>query len=414
MTATRSTRIVVTGIGTVAPNGIGKDEFWTNCFAGVSGIKPISLFDTSPYRCHRAGEVVDFTPEDHLGPKGLRTLDRTTRLALVAAKQAIDDARLEVTPETCNEIGVVLGCTMGSVRSISEFDLQGIREGPRYVNPALFPNVVMNSPASQIAIRFQLRGHNSTISTGFTAGLDAIGYALQLLQLGRVNAVVVGGVEELCAQTFLGFYRLGLLATADAGSAPRYAPLHARRSGTLLGEGAAVFVLEPLEEARRRNAPIYAELLGYGTAFHPDSMYRCDPSATAAVTALRDALNEADIHPEEVDYVSACANATRAADAMEMTAIKTVFGPRASTVPVSAVKSMLGESFSAAGAMQLAVTVGAIARQQVPPTVNWDAELDDADFDVVPNRARSAGVRTAVVQSIALTGASSALAVRGV
>lgn len=409
-----SKRIVVTGIGVVAPNGIGKESFWNNCFTGVSGIKPITLFDTHHYRCHSAAEVTSFAPEDYLGPKGLRTLDRTTRLALVAAKLAIDDSGLSVTPATCHDVGVVLGCTMGSVRSISEFDLQGLREGPRYVNPGLFPNVVMNAPASQISIRFQLRGLNSTISTGFTAGLDAIGYALRLLQLGRVKAVVVGGVEELCLQTFLGFYRLGLLATGDNGSAPRYAPLHARRSGTILGEGAALVVLEPLEEARRRNAHAYAELLGYGTAFGPDSMYRCDPSATAAVTALRQALREAGIPPEAIDYVSACANATRAADAMEMTAVKAVFGSRVSEIPISAVKSMLGESFSASGALQVAAAIGALVRQQVPPTVNWETEDADMELDVVPNQARSARVRTVVAQSIALTGTSSAIVMRGV
>jgi len=331
MTSDRLARVAITGIGVVAPNGTGRDEFWRNCFAGTSGIKPITLFDTQPYRCHTGGEITAFSPEDHLGPKGIRTLDRTTRLALVAAKLALDDAKLEITPEARKDIGVVLGCTMGSVRSISEFDLEGLREGPRYVNPALFPNVVMNSPASQISIRFQLRGANSTISTGFSAGLDAIGYAMRLLQLGRVKAVVVGAVEELCLQTFLGFYCLGLLATGELESRPVFSPLHARRSGTLLGEGAAVFVLETLDEARRRGAHAHAEVLGYGTAFHPASMHRCDPSATSAVSAVREAMNEARVGAHDIDYVGACANSTRAVDTMDMAAMKTVFGSRASS-----------------------------------------------------------------------------------
>ena len=406
-------RIVITGVGIVAPNGIGKEEFWDNCFAGVSGVGPITLFDTCRYRCHSAGEVRSFTPEDHLGSKGLRTLDRTTRLALVAAKLALEDAQCEVTPANGKDVGVVLGSTMGSLHSISQFDMVGLRDGPRYVNPALFPNVVINSPASQVSIRFKLRGLSSTISTGFTAGLDAIGYALHLLQLGRVKAMVVGGVEELCLQTFLGFYRLGLLAAQENGSPSGDALPPARRRGTLLGEGAAVFVLEPLEEARRRNIRAYAELLGYSTAFHPDSMHRYDPSAAAAVKALRQVLHDTELRPEAIDYVGACASSTRAIDAMERTAITRVFGAHPSHLSVSAVKSMLGESFSAAAALQLAVAVGAIVRQQVPPTVRWEAGDAEIKRHVVPHQARSTRVETALVPSISLTGISSALVVRG-
>lgn len=258
MEYTERRRVAITGIGVVAPNGIGKEAFWSHCFAGVSGIKPITLFDTSKYRCHLAGEVSHFEPEQYLGPKGLRTLDRTTLLSLVAAKLAIDDARLEITDDNRNDIGVVLGSTMGSVHSISEFDRVGLREGPRYVNPALFPNAVINSPASQVAIRFKLRGLNSTISTGFTASLDAISYAVDMLRLGRVTTLLVGGVEELCLETFLGFYKLGFLATSQNGHPPAYKPFAEDRCGALLGEGAVFVVLELLEDAAARGATIYA------------------------------------------------------------------------------------------------------------------------------------------------------------
>ncbi len=247
-------RIVITGVGVVAPNGIGKEEFWAHCAAGISGIKRITLFDTSAYRCHYAGEISNFQPERYLGSKGLRNLDRTTLLALVAAKLAIDDAHLEITDENRNDIGVVLGSTMGSVHSISEFDKEGLREGPRYVNPAHFPNAVINSPASQVSIRFGVRGMNSTISTGFTASLDAICYGLDMLQLGRARILVIGGVEELCIQTFLGFYKLGFLATAQNGTLPLYAPFDFQRKGALLGEGAAFIVMESLEISKNSGA----------------------------------------------------------------------------------------------------------------------------------------------------------------
>ena len=365
----KRTRIVITGAGVVAPNGLGKDEFWRNCSAGVSGIKPITLFDVSKYRCRWAGEVSDFQPEPHLGSKGLRNLDRTTLLALVAAKFAIDDATLEITDENRNDIGVVLGSTMGSVHSISEFDKEGLREGPRYVNPAHFPNTVINSPASQVAIRFGLRALNATISTGFTASLDAIGYALDMLQLERAEVLLVGGVEELCIQTFLGFYKLGFLATTQNGAAPFYGPFDARHCGALLGEGAAFFVLESLEHAQARGATIYAECLGYSSQFHPACLYRYDPNAHGPIAVMRQVLKEADLTPERIDALSTSANSTKAGDAMEQTAITGVFNGRAAHLPQSNIKSLLGESFSASGAFQLASALSTLAHEQEADTV---------------------------------------------
>ncbi len=354
-------RIVITGVGVVAPNGLGKDEFWRHCASGVSGMKPITLFDVSTYRCRLAGEVSNFQPEQHLGSKGLRNLDRTTLLSLVAAKLAIEDAALEMTDENRNDIGVVLGSTMGSVHSISEFDKEGLREGPRYVNPAHFPNTVINSPASQVAIRFCLRGLNATISTGFTASLDAIGYALDMLQLERAETLLVGGVEELCIQTFLGFYKLGFLATAPHGAPPFYGPFDARHCGALLGEGAAFFVLESLERAQARGATIYAECLGYSSQFHPACLYRYDPNAHGPIAVMHQVLQDADLTPERIDALSTSANSTKAGDEMERAAITSVFNGRADRVPTAAVKSLLGESFSAAGALQLAAVLGTLA-----------------------------------------------------
>src|SRR3989338_2336620 len=190
-------RILITGVGVVAPNGSGKEEYWNNCREGVSGIQEISLFDATPYRCQVAGQVRAIEAERHLGRKGLRTLDRTTLLSLVAAKLALDDARINLEQADLDAMGVVLGSTMGSVRSISSFDVEAVRDGPRYVNPALFPNTVINSPASQVSIRFGIRGLNSTISAGFSSSLCAIEYAVDMLRLGRSRCLLAGGVEEL-------------------------------------------------------------------------------------------------------------------------------------------------------------------------------------------------------------------------
>lgn len=347
-------RIVITGLGVVAPNGIGKEQFWKNCAAGVSGIKPITLFDVSKYRCRYAGEISDFQPATYLGSKGLRNLDRTTLLALVAAKLAIDDAKLEITDDNRNDIGVVLGSTMGSVHSISEFDKEGLREGPRYVNPAHFPNTVINSPASQVAIRFGLKGLNTTIATGFTASLDSIGYAIDMLRLGRAKTLLVGGVEELCIQTFLGFYKLGFLVTSQNGTMPSYRPLGECPSGALLGEGAAFIVLETLETATERNAMIVAEVRSYASQFHPACMHRYDPEARGPIAVLRDALTEAQLSPEAIGSIASSANATKSGDAMERKALENVFGSRLQRIAVETPKCLFGETFSAAGALACA------------------------------------------------------------
>jgi len=395
-------RVVITGVGVVAPNGIGKEEFWANCAGGVSGIKPITLFDVSKYRCKYAGEVSNFHPEKYLGSKGLRNLDRTTMLSLVAAKLAIEDAGLEITDENRDDIGVVLGSTMGSVHSISEFDKEGLREGPRYVSPAHFPNTVINSPASQVAIRFGLRGLNSTISTGFSASLDAIGYAMDMLRFDRAKTLLVGGVEELCIQTFLGFYKLGFLATSQNGSPPLFCPFHAQRCGALLGEGAAFFILELLEHAQARDAKVYAELLSFASQFHPDSLRRYDSEAKSQIHVIRESIKAAELSPADIDSISACANSTQAVDAMEQKAFDAVFGIDASDIPISAVKSVLGESFSASGAFQLAMTVGSLMQQGVVvktcgPDLHMASEVSDKN--VLVNSFGPTGISSALIVS---------------
>ena len=354
-------RIVITGLGVVAPNGIGKEAFWANCRAGVSGIKEITLFDTSKYRCHWAGEISNFQPEQYLGPKGLRNLDRTTLLALVAAKLAIDDAKLSITDENRNDIGVVLGSTMGSVHSISEFDKEGLREGPRYVNPAHFPNTVINSPASQVAIRFGLKGLNTTIATGFTASLDAMGYAMDMLRLGRAKTLLVGGVEELCIQTFLGFYKLGLLATSKDETMPVFAPCSGKGAGTLLGEGAAFVVLELERDALARNAPILAVLAGYGTYFDPKSVFRFDPEGRGMREAVSAALADAGIRADQVASVSRCANGVSGSEQGERAAIDALFAGSANSISSLSGKELFGETFSADGALRLAMALGQAA-----------------------------------------------------
>lgn len=404
-------RVVVTGIGVLASNGSGKDAFWSAIREGVSGIRPVTLFSTASARAKTAGEIHDFKAESYLGDKGLRIFDRSTKLVLSASKLALDDAGLgyPLNEDLALRTGVSLGSTLGSVWSISEFDKQGLRDGPRSVNPALFPNTVINAPASQISIRFNIKGFNATISTGFSASLDAIDYAVNQIKLYDYNVVLSGGVEELCLQTFLGFHKIGHLAGSRPGKAELNCPFDKRRNGIVLGEGACMLVLEEMTHAKKRGAHMYAEILGYGTSFDPESRNMYSPKAEGAITAIEIALEDAKIKADEINYISASANSTLDCDVMETRAVNRVFGKKAKSVPMSSIKSMIGDTFSAGGAMNVAASLGAIADGVIPPTVNYTIKDSRCDLDYVPNEARNTIVDKVLVDSFTPTGVNSSL-----
>ena len=401
-------KVVVTGIGVLSPIGIGRDSYWEALFQARTGFRQITLFDTTPFNVHVAGELTDFDPVLYLGKKGLRTLDRSTRLISSAAKLAIDDANLQVAEENAGSIGISVGSTFGSLHSISQFDREGLIEGPKYVNPSHFPNTVINSPASQVSIRFKIRGFNTTISTGFCAGLDAVSYASDFIRLNRADVVLAGGVEELCEETFFGFHRLGCLSGAD-GSTPLCCPFDMRRNGIILSEGAAVIVLEEEEHALKRDADILAKIIGYGNSFDPgaDKNFNYEGKGLRKTIAL--ALKDASLMPEDIDYVSSSANSTRGLDRMETKVLRDTFGENAFKIPVSSIKSMIGESFSASGAFSLAASVGVIKKGTIPPTVNYREKDSECDLDYVPNESRRRRLNNVLVISSDPYGQNSAI-----
>ncbi len=392
-------KVVITGIGVLSSIGIGRDKYWEALCRGETGFHKITLFDTSPFHVHSAGEISDFDPLPLLGKKGLRDLDRSTRLICSAARLALDDVRLSITEDNTGSIGVSIGTTFGSLHSISQFDRSGLIEGPRFVNPSHFPNTVINSPASQVSIRFKIKGFNTTISTGFCASLDAVSYAADFIRLNRADVVLAGGVEELCEETFLGFHNLGWLSGLN-GSDPVSCPYDARRNGIILSEGAAILVLESDEHARVRGAEVLAEVLGYGNSFDPLADSSFERGGQGLKNAITLALRDASLQTEDIDYICACSNSTKGLDRMETKVIKEVFGRRASAVPVSSVKSMVGESFSASGALSLAAAAGAIQKGLIPPTVNYKERDPECDLDCVPNEARQKQIKTVLVTSV--------------
>jgi 3-oxoacyl-[acyl-carrier-protein] synthase II len=237
-------RIVITGLGIMAGNGKGREEYWQALKEGRIGYRPVTLFDTSEFSVHQAGEISDFDAKQYIGPKGLRSLDRSTKVLVSTAKFTIEDTQYQITEENTDRIGVSVGTTLGSIKSISDFDEVTLREGPRYTNPALFPNTVINSPASQVSIWHHIKGFNTTISSGFTASLDAMQYAYDFLQMDRANLILAGGVEEMCFQTFFGFYTLKFLSGSKEGEPFVNCPFDKRRNGITFGEGACLITME--------------------------------------------------------------------------------------------------------------------------------------------------------------------------
>lgn len=404
-------RIVITGLGVISSNGIGKDAFYEAILNGISGIKPISLFDTSSFKAKLAGEIKDFSAEEFLGAKGLRTLDRSTKLVASATKLALEDAHLEITEENTQDIGIVVGTTLGSVQSVSEFDQEAIKEGPRYVNPAFFSNTVINSPASQVSIKFKIKGFNTTISTGFSASLDALNYAVDFLKLGRAKIVLAGGVEELCIQTFLGFYKTKFLAGLDDPSLEISCPFDRRRNGIILGEGSSILVLEDLESALGRKARVDAEILGFGRGFDAYRIDKYNPRGTGLRKAMRMALAEANLGDADIDYVCSAANSTQEADLIETEAIKDVFAQKIEEINISSVKSMIGECYSASGALQAAAACGAIDKQIIPPTINYQEKDTRCDLNYVVNKPKICKVDKVLINTFGPSGDNSSLVI---
>jgi 3-oxoacyl-[acyl-carrier-protein] synthase II len=403
-------RIVITGIGVLSPIAIGKEAYWEGLFRGMTGFRSVTLFDTNPFRVKIAGEIVNFDAVSFLGKKGLRDLDRCTRLVCSAAKLAIDDSRLNITEDNTPSMGVSIGTTFGSLHSISQFDRSGLTDGPRFVNPSHFPNTVINSPASQVSIRYKIKGFNTTISTGFCASLDAVSYAADFIRLDRANIVLAGGVEELCEETFMGFHNLGCLSGGD-GVDPLCCPFDARRNGIILSEGAAVLVLEGEEHALTRGAAVLAQVLGYGNAFDPSADSHFSHAGEGLKNAVLQALKDASLHPEDIDYICACSNSTKGLDRMESNVIKTIFGKHAFNIPVSSIKSMIGETFSASGALSLAAAVGVIRTGMIPPTVNYREKDGECNLDYVPGAARQKQIRNVLVTSVDPYGQNAAVIV---
>jgi 3-oxoacyl-[acyl-carrier-protein] synthase II len=388
-------RVVITGLGVISPNGIGKEAFFKALVKGKSGIKPITLFDTSFFKTKLAGECTDFNAEEFLGSKGLRNLDRATKLVCSAAKLALEDAALEVTEENTDDIGVVTATTLSAIWDLAEFSKEVVQEGPQFASPGLFPPTTMNFSSSQVSIWHKIKGFNTTISTGYTAGLDSLKYALDFIKLGRAKAVLVAGVESLSFSSFVGFHKIGFLAGLKGEEI--CCPFDKRRNGIVLGEGSVVLVVEDEEYAKKRGARIYGEVLSVVSTFDAYRAAKYDPRYEGLMESMNSALQKSGLSEEDIDYICAAANSVIQQDKLETLAIKNVFTMYAKKTPISSIKSMVGESVSAAGCFQVAASVASITEGFIPPTINYQEPDPDCDLDCVPNISKKQALNNVLI-----------------
>ena len=367
MSARQSPRsVVVTGVGLVSPLGTDPGLFHDALCEGRSGWREIGLFETDGLPDRLAGEI-DFNPKDYLPPDAkLRPLDRTGRLVAVAAELALDDSGWTSERREEEAVGLVLGTMFCSVHTIAGFDRRAVEAGPKYAKPFDFANSVINAAAGQAAIWHQLRGLNSTVAGGPAAGVLALGYAAEMIRLGRARVLLAGGAEELSWESFLGFSRTGLLCPGPAGGEPRAVPLDARRNGFRLGEGAAFLVLEDAELARERGARVLAEITGHANAYDSSRGRDAERAARTVDRSLRLALEDAGLEPDAVDAVSLAANGSVDGDRHEARGLGSCFGERTNRLPVTAVKSMLGEALGASGAFQAVALLESMRRGRWP------------------------------------------------
>jgi len=412
-------RVVITGMGCVTPLGVGRESFWRALVAGESGVRRIESFDVSASPVKIAAEVRGFDWEAQLTPKDRRHVARTVPLALAAAREALEDARIhhsDLTLEERRAIGVVLGTGGGGLAFTEQQYKHYFTGETTKASVYTIPASTHGGLSSELSMAFGLRGLSHIISTGCTSSTDAIAYAAEHIALGRQDAMLAGGVDAPIAPGILAGFNLMTVLTNEWNEEPERAsrPFSRDRSGIVLGEGAWIYVLEDYERAQARGAQIYAEITGYGATCDAYHRVRLEDTGEEPARAMRLALTEAGRAPADVDYVNLHGTSTLLNDRIETQALKLAFGEEARSIPMSATKSQLGHPQGASGAAGLAAALCAMHTNMIPPTINLDEPDPACDLDYVPNRAREANVRVALCNCIGFGSKNSALIVEKV
>ncbi|KPK30670.1 MAG: hypothetical protein AMK70_13755 [Nitrospira bacterium SG8_35_1] len=396
-------RVVVTGLGIISSVGIGKDDFWKSILQGKSGISRVTSFDTEELRCHFAGEIKNFNPEDFIPRRKIPFLGSTSQLSIAATSLALQDAGFSGKKNNGCRTGVFIGTTMGEKPLEESVDVW-VKEGYEKLSKVKVLQCSANNISANISIHFKLDGPSYLIPTACAAGNYAIGYGFDFIKRGDLDYAIVGGADAFSALAFIGFHRIYAMASEKCQ------PFDRNRKGMLVGAGAAILFLESLESALRRNADIYAEIPGYGISC--DAFHMTASKAEGIGKAMLNALKSACIDKDEVDYINAHGTGTQGNDKTECAAIKRVFKERYKSIPVSSIKSMLGHPMGAASAIEAAACCLSVKNNYIPPTINFETPDPQCDIDCVPNKARVKRVNVALNNGFAFGGNNSCLVIK--
>jgi len=408
-----SRRVVITGVGLVTPLGIGVKETWSALCAGESGITEITRFDTAGFDTKIAGEVKGFRPEDFMSKKDAQRSELFIAYSVAAARMAIKDSGFVIDASNYDRVGVITGCGLGGLGLMEKTILDISRKGPGRVSPFFIPLMIGNMAPGMISILFGAKGPNASIATACAAGTHAVGESFRAIQNGDADAMITGGVEAVITSTCIaGFSAMKALSTRNDEPQKASRPFDRDRDGFVVGEGSGILILETLSGALERGAHIYAEMCGYGMTGDGYHMTSPPPDGEGAARCMKSALEDAGITSGRVDYINAHGTSTQLNDLYETRAIKSVFGDKAHTIPISSTKSMTGHLLGGAGGIETVFTALAIHDGMIPPTINLNNPAEECDLDYVPNVARKADVETAMTNSFGFGGTNAALVLK--
>ena len=403
-------RVVVTGVGLVTPLAIGTEDSWAAIRAGKSGIGPITQFDAAAFSCRIAGEVKGFDPARYIEKKEIKKMGRFIQFAIAASDCALSNSGLKVTPETEEMVGVYIGSGIGGFEVIEREHQVLLEHGPRRISPFFIPATIVNLASGHVSIRSGAKGPNSATATACTTSAHSIGDSYRMIQRGDADAMICGGTEgAVTPMSIGGFAAMRALSTRNDEPERASRPWDRDRDGFVVGEGAGILVIEELEFSRRRGARILAEIVGYGMSADAFHLTAPSPDGDGAYRVMRNAMRDAGIAPEKVDYINAHGTSTEAGDRAETKAIKRAFGDHAYKVAVSSTKSMTGHLLGGSGGIEAGISVMALRDQVAPPTINYENPDPDCDLDYVPNHARPMKIDYALSNSFGFGGTNGCL-----
>ncbi len=408
-----SRRVVATGLGMVTPLGTGVQKNWESACAGKSGIGPITKFDASPFSSQIAGEVTDFKSEDFMDKQQIRRFDIFIHYAIASARMALEESGLRINDRNASKVGCVTGTGLGGLAMLERYHSVLLEKGPKRISPFFIPGIIANMVPGQIAIEFGAKGPNLSIETACAASAHAVGEAYRMIREGISDAMITGGSEAVITPLALGgFCSMRALSTRNDEPEKASRPFELNRDGFIMGEGSGILILEELEHALERGAPIYGEIIGYGLSGDAYHVSAPEPEGEGAIHCMQAALDYAGIKAEDIDYINAHGTSTKLNDLSENEAIKALFKDYAYKIPISSTKSVTGHLLGGAGGIESIFTLLAIKHGVLPPTANYETPDPECDLDYVPNEARKVPIRTAMSNSFGFGGTNASLIFR--